>query len=70
MGSRPAARRAGHTPNNTPTTAEKTNAITMDEGEICVFHCANLLMAIAPPLPTAAPMSPPSKHNTTASIRN
>jgi len=32
IGSRDAARRAGHTPNATPTSAENPNASTIDDG--------------------------------------
>ena len=58
------------TPKTTPTTAEKTNAIRIDDAEICVFHWANVLIAAAPPLPTTAPTKPPRRQSTTASMRN
>ena len=53
IGSSAAARRAGHTPNTTPTSAENPNASPIDPGLISVFQSANELSAIAPPVPDA-----------------
>ena len=49
IGSSDAARLAGHTPNNTPTVAEKTNASTTDEMSTVVLNPPSLLNAHAPP---------------------
>jgi len=38
IGSSRAARRAGQTPNRTPTSAEKPKASRIEVDEICVFH--------------------------------
>ena len=70
MGSRPAARRAGYTPNTTPTKAEKPNAIITDVMPTSVLHPISLVKSIAPPAPTAMPMVPPTRQSTMASMRN
>ena len=49
IGSMIDARRAGHTPNSTPTSAEKANAVTIAGTEITVTKPALLLMTFAPP---------------------
>ena len=70
IGSSFEARRAGHTPNTTPTTAENAKAITTDCELMEVFQANRRLLSIAPPLPMPTPIAPPTRHSTTASMRN
>ena len=70
IGSSTAARRAGHTPNATPTNAEKAKANAIAMGEITVVQPAVLLITAAPPAPRPMPSTPPRTQSTTASMRN
>src|SRR5678816_2443000 len=70
MGSRLAARRAGHIPKNTPTRPLNTNASPMAANDTLVFHEFILASTTAPTEPSSTPTVPPSKHSTSASTRN
>ena len=70
IGSSTAARRAGQTPNATPTNAENAKAATIADEDTWVSNPPLAVMIAAPPVPKPMPMMPPRMQSTTASIKN